>query len=63
MARGNTRKVRPPSASTPSQAEAVEQLRDAVGRLIARRVLREWVQSQGARDTVPPPPADAKGPR
>jgi hypothetical protein len=41
MARRDMRKTRPISDLHPSHAEAVEQLHDAVGRLIARRILRE----------------------
>jgi hypothetical protein len=63
MARRDMRKTRPASGRNSSQAEAVEQLRDAVGRLIARRILREWTLTRGTQDTAATPPAGAKRPR
>lgn len=57
MARRKPRKPRHVAGTNSSHSDAVEQLQDAVGRLIARRLLREWAQSRGSRDTAPPPAA------
>lgn len=60
MARRNMRKTRPTSDRHSCHAEAVEQLHDAVGRLIARRILREWALRQPQQDTNSTPPAARK---
>lgn len=60
MARRNMRKARPTSDRHSPHAEAVEQLHDAVGWLIARRILREWTLRQPQQDTPPTPPASRK---
>lgn len=59
MARRKASKPKPVQYKTTSP-EAVENLKDALGRLIARRVLREWRQSRPAPDTDAPTSTDAK---
>ncbi len=57
MARRNMRKPRGVAGRNPAQAEAVEHLQELVGRLIARRILRESTLNRGPQYTAANTPA------